>query len=81
MTKTISKKKAGRPKKVAPVSVPPEPTVPTVEEKIPVTPTPEETKPVLPVVDGVQATEVIGENENATHYRLANGTTTWVSEK
>ena len=78
MTKTTPKKKAGRSKKVAPVSVSPEPTV---EEETPVTPIPAETKPVLPIVDGIQATEVIGENENATHYRLANGTTTWVSKK
>jgi len=75
MVKETPKKKAGRPKKVAPV---PEPTV---EEKTPVTPTPAKTKPVLPIVDGVQAIEVIGENENAIHYRLANGTTAWVSKK
>ena len=70
MAKETLKKKAGRPKKVAPVSVPPEPT--------PVIPTPAETKPILPIVDGIQAIEVIEENETAIHYRLANGTTTWV---
>jgi hypothetical protein len=76
MIKAILKKKAGRPKKAGSVLVSPE-----VEEPTPVTPTPAETKPVLPIIDGIQAIEVIAENENATHYRLANGTTTWASKK
>jgi len=42
---------------------------------------PKKTASLLPLVDGVQAIEVIRENETAIHYRLANGTTAWVSKK
>jgi hypothetical protein len=54
------------------------PEAPKAEAPAEATPVaPESMTPALPIIDGIQAIEVIGENETATHYKMANQTTTW----
>jgi len=79
MVKKILKKKRGRPKKVKVPKTEKEEM--TFSSTTPIEMSePTETKS-LPIIDGSQALEVVGENETATHYKLANGTTTWVPKK
>ena len=39
-----------------------------------------EIEETLPIIDGVKAIGIIEENSTGTHYRLENGTTTWVAK-
>lgn len=77
MTKKILKKKRGRPRKIKV----PEKQGMTLGSTTPLEVSePSETK-VLPIIEGSQAVGVIAENETTIHYKLANGTTTWVPKK
>lgn len=72
----MPKKVTNKVEKVAkPKAVEPKP------EKVEIPPVEEPKESVLPIVDGSQAIEIIEETETATHYKLANGTTTWVAKK
>ena len=39
-----------------------------------------EIEETLPIIDGVKAIGIIEEYSTGTHYRLENGTTTWVAK-
>jgi len=71
------KKTRGRPKKVKV----PEKEGMTFDSTVPLEVSESSETKALPIIDGSQALEIIQETESAIHYKLANGTTTWVPKK